>query len=101
MTGEGGEWGFARFLGSASNTFGSNGLRADFNYTRTDGWRDGTSYDRQSATARWDHQFATGRLKTIVAFSNIDQQTAGSSAITKRDFVEYPTTNLTPILDTD
>ena len=96
-TGEGGEWGFARFMGSASNTFGANGLRADFNYTRTDGWRDGTSYDRQSATARWDHQFATGRLKTVVAFSNIDQNTAGSSAIMEPDYLNYPTVNYTPV----
>ena len=94
---EGGEWGFARFLGSASNTFGSNGLRADFNYTRTDGWRDGTSYDRQSATARWDHQFTSGRLKTVAAFSNIDQNTAGSSAILEADYLNFPTVNYTPV----
>ena len=94
---EGGEWGFARFLGSASNTFGANGLRADFNYTRTDGWRDGTSYDRQSATARWDHQFASGRLKTVIAFSHIDQNTAGSSAIMEPDYLNHPTVNYTPV----
>lgn len=83
---EGGAWGFARVLGSASNTFGSNGVRADVNYTRTDGWRDGTAYDRQSATARWDHALGGGRVKTVVAYSNIDQQTAGSSAISAGDF---------------
>ena len=94
---EGGAWGFARVMGSASNTFGTNGLRADLNYTRTDGWRDGTAYDRQSATARWDHDFATGRLKTVVAFSNIDQQTAGSSAIADSDFAQRPQVNYTPI----
>lgn len=94
---EGGAWGFARVMGSASNTFGTNGLRADLNYTRTDGWRDGTSYDRQSATARWDHAFGTAHLKTVVAFSNIDQQTAGSSAIADSDFVRRPQVNYTPI----
>lgn len=94
---EGGAWGFARFLGSASNTFGANGLRADANYTRTDGWRDGTAYDRQSGTARWDHFFGSARLKTVVAVSNIDQQTAGSSAIPAADFDTLPTRNLTPI----
>ena len=96
---EGGAWGFARFLGSASNTFGANGLRADVNYTRTDGWRDGTAYDRQSATARWDRLFASGgvRLKTVVAFSSIDQQTAGSSAIDSADFAQRPEVNYTPI----
>lgn len=94
---EGGAWGFARVLGSASNTFGANGLRADVNYTRTDGWRDGTAYDRQSATARWDRSFASGRLKTVIAFSNIDQNTAGSSAILAPDFRNVPTFNYTPI----
>lgn len=94
---EGGAWGFARILGSASNTVGAHGLRADANYTRTDGWRDGTSYDRQSGTLRWDRAFATGRLKTIVAFSRIDQQTAGSSAISAGDYDTLPTRNLTPI----
>lgn len=96
-TAEGGAWGFARFLGSASTTWGADGLRADFNYTRTDGWRDGTAYDRQSATARWDHDLGTGRLKTVVAFSNIDQHTAGSSAILAPDFRNDPTFNYTPI----
>jgi outer membrane receptor protein involved in Fe transport len=97
MTVEGGAWGFARLLGSASNTFGANGLRVDGNYTRTDGWRDGTSYDRQSGTLRWDRALASGRLKTVIAFSNIDQQTAGSSAISAADFDTMPTRNLTPI----
>jgi outer membrane receptor protein involved in Fe transport len=97
LSAEGGAFGFARLLASASNTFGSNGLRADVNYTRTDGWRDGTAYDRHSATARWDHYFGVARLKTVVAFSNIDQQTAGSSAIPAGDFDTLPTRNLTPI----
>jgi outer membrane receptor protein involved in Fe transport len=97
LTIEGGAWGFARVLGSASNTFGANGLRADVNYTRTDGWRDGTNYDRQSGTLRWDRAFATARLKTVIAFSHIDQQTAGSSAIPAGDFDTLPTRNLTPI----
>ena len=94
---EGGAWGFARLLGSASNTFGANGLRADVNYTRTDGWRDGTAYDRQSATARWDRLVGSARLKTVIAFSNIDQNTAGSSAILAADFYNSPTVNYTPI----
>jgi outer membrane receptor protein involved in Fe transport len=57
-----------------SGTRGSHGLRADVNYTRWGGWRDDTGYDRQSATLRWDYQLSeTGRLKTVFAFSNIDQ----------------------------
>jgi outer membrane receptor protein involved in Fe transport len=94
---EGGAWGFARALGSASGSFGDNGLRLDANYTRTDGWRDGTSYDRQSVTGRWDRALTGGRLKTVVAFSHIDQNTAGSSAILAPDFRNAPTVNYTPI----
>jgi outer membrane receptor protein involved in Fe transport len=97
LSAEGGAWGFGRVLGSASNTFGDNGLRLDANYTRTDGWRDGTSYDRQSATARWDRYFAGGRLKSVIAWSNIDQNTAGSSAILLKDYENVPTFNYTPI----
>ena len=97
LTAEGGAYGWARVLASASNTFGANGLRLDVNYTRTDGWRDATNYDRQSATARWDSYFGGGRLKTVVAFSNIDQQTAGSSGVSSAAFDTMPTLNLTPI----
>jgi iron complex outermembrane receptor protein len=97
LSAEGGAWGFGRVLASASNTFGDNGLRLDANYTRTDGWRDGTGYDRQSVSARWDSYFASGRLKTVIAWSNIDQNTAGSSAILAKDFQNVPTFNYTPI----
>lgn len=97
LSAEGGAWGFGRVLASGSNTFGDHGLRLDANYTRTDGWRDGTAYDRQSVTARWDSYFGAGRLKTVVAWSNIDQNTAGSSAILAKDFETAPTFNYTPI----
>src|SRR5690606_25632469 len=52
---EGGDNGWSRALLSGSGTWGHNGIRADLNLTRTDGWRDATGYDRQSATVRWDH----------------------------------------------
>jgi iron complex outermembrane recepter protein len=71
---EGGGHGWNRILGSASRSYGGHGLRADANYTRWSGWRNESGYDRQSATLRWDYQkSATTHLKTVLAFSNIDQ----------------------------
>jgi outer membrane receptor protein involved in Fe transport len=94
---EAGAWGFARLLASASGTVGRDGLRADVNYTRTDGWRDATGYDRRSATVRWDRYVGSARLKTVIAWSAIDQQTAGASAIAAADFDSAPHRNYTPI----
>jgi len=98
MTAEVGEHGWKRLLGGAGNTWGDNGLRADLNLTATDGWRDATGYDRQSATLRWDRTLGgDALLKTVLTASNIDQQTAGSSAIIRSDYEHNPTVNYTPI----
>lgn len=94
---EGGAFGFQRYLGSVSGTAGANGLRLDANVTRTDGWRDGTAYDRYSGTARWDRTLGGGSLRTVVTYSSIDQNTAGSSAISRADFESNPEVNYTPI----
>ena len=95
---ETGAHGWARLLGSAGGTWGSDGVRADLNLTRTDGWRDGTAYDRQSGTLRWDHHFGGGAsLKAVVAASRIDQQTAGASTLSEADYERNPTANYTPI----
>jgi outer membrane receptor protein involved in Fe transport len=94
---EGGRYGWMRFLGSASNTWRDHGLRADLNLTRTTGWRESTDYHRESGTLRWDYSAGSGLLKTVVSFSNIDQQTAGSSAISEDDYLNRPTVNYTPI----
>lgn len=90
--------GFARLLGSYAFTTQHDGVRADLNLTRTDGWRDGTAYDRQSGTVRWDRMLGGGgSLKGVAAFSRIDQQTAGSSRLPETAFEARPTLNLTPI----
>ena len=95
---EAGEFGWYRLLTSAGNSWDDDGLRADINITHTDGWRDATDYDRQSANVRWDHFLENGAsLKTLLATSNIDQQTAGSSRISQDDYKNNPTTNYTPI----
>lgn len=95
---EGGSTTYLRALGSASSTFGRNGLRADVNVTRADGWRDGTPYDRQSGTIRWDrHLSDRTRIKTVAALSHIDQPGDGGSDLTLTDFENAPSLTYTPI----
>lgn len=91
---EAGGFGFRRALVSA----GGHGLRADVNASHTDGWRDATKFDRQSGTFRWDAETEGGsHIKTVADYSNIDQQTAGTSQISLADYMNNPTVNYTPI----
>jgi len=93
-----GEFGWKRLLLSGGNTVDDDGYRASINLTHTDGWRDSTEYDRQSATLRWDRMLESGAsLKTVLSTSNIDQQTAGSSRLSEADYLNNPTKNYTPI----
>ncbi|MFY9180432.1 MAG: TonB-dependent receptor plug domain-containing protein, partial [Venatoribacter sp.] len=94
---EGGSYGWARALISASGSNDNDGLRADLNLTRTDGWRDGTSYDRQSATLRWDRNLSQSRFKTVLTGTKVNQDTAGSSSLSLADYRHNPRNNLTPI----
>jgi iron complex outermembrane recepter protein len=95
---EGGANGFARLLASGTMLGARDGVRAELNLTRTDGWRSGTAYDRQTGTLHWDRDLsATSKLRTIASFSRIDQSTAGSSAISFDDYQAAPTINYTPI----
>lgn len=98
VTAEIGDHGWHRLLVSGGNTKGDDGIRADLNITSTDGWRDATEYDRQSGTVRWDRFLTSGAtLKTVITASNIDQQTAGTSRLSKEDYLNNPTKNKTPI----
>lgn len=98
ISAEAGEHGWKRLLVNGGNGWEEGGIRASLNLTETDGWRDATDYDRQSANVRWDHMLQSGAsLKTILATSSIDQQTAGSSALLEVDYLNDPTKNTTPI----
>ncbi|HET7321256.1 MAG TPA: TonB-dependent receptor plug domain-containing protein, partial [Longimicrobiaceae bacterium] len=98
LYGEGGAFGYGRLLLSASDTWGGDGVMTEANLTRTDGWRDATGYDRQSGTIRWDHAFPGGAtLETVLTGSRIHQQTAGSSALLRDDYLDDPELNYTPI----
>ena len=98
VSAEAGEYGWRRLLLSGGNTREDYGYRTDLNLTHSDGWRDNTDYDRQSATVRWDNFLDNGAtVKTVISGSNIDQQTAGSSRVSKADYRDNPTINYTPI----
>jgi outer membrane receptor protein involved in Fe transport len=95
---EGGGFGFARLLAAGNLVGARDGVRAELNLTRTDGWRDGTAYDRETGTVRWDRQLSPlSTLRTVATFSHIDQSTAGSSAISLDDYRNAPESNYTPI----
>lgn len=93
-----GEHGWGRLLVTGGNGDAAGGWRVSANVTRSDGWRDGTDYDRQSLYLRHDRFLDSGAtLRTTIAASNIDQATAGSSAISEADYRASPTVNYTPI----
>ncbi|MGE5926577.1 MAG: TonB-dependent receptor, partial [Gemmatimonadota bacterium] len=88
---EGGSHTYLRALGTASTTRGRHGFRLDANVTSSDGYRDGASYARQSATARWDVALSgAARLKTIATLSHIDQPGDGGGEVNAEDFATAP-----------
>ena len=91
-----GEHGWRRALLTGGNSWGDDGIRADLNITHSDGWRDDTEYDRQSATLRWDRFLDDGAsLKTVLAASHIDQAQTG--AVSRVDYENNPAINYPPI----
>jgi outer membrane receptor protein involved in Fe transport len=93
VTGEAGAFGFGRVLASAAG----GGVLGEVNVTRTDGWRDGTAYNRQSGSLRWDRGTGASTLTTMLSYSRIDQNTAGTSALSDSLYRNAPRRNLTPI----
>lgn len=97
-SGEIGSYGWRRLLLTGGNSFDDNGVRADLNLTHTDGWINKTAFDRLSSTLRWDRAIGDDSfLKTTVTYSDIDQESSGSSNITKDDFFNNPRRNYSPI----
>jgi iron complex outermembrane recepter protein len=92
---EGGTYGYLRMLATGGFTKGLNGVRADVNVTRADGWRDEGGFERQSATIRWDGAFSGFTAKTVLAGSNIDQSEAAS--LSEAQFNARPEINPSPI----
>lgn len=88
-----GGFGWKRLLASAGEKFGDQSVRVDGNMTDSKGWRDGTKYSRQSGTLRWDAVFGKHKFKTVVAASNIDQQSAGAAALREADYLNNAQAN--------
>jgi outer membrane receptor protein involved in Fe transport len=98
VSAEAGSHGWRRAIVGGSLVRGENGVRADLNLSHTDGWRDATGYDRASGSIRWDRVTGSGwYFKTLATFSDIDQETAGTSTLPEADYFDNPTLNLTPI----
>lgn len=98
VTAEAGSHGWARGLVSAGGTWGDVGARGDLNLTHTDGWRDATGYDRQSAGFRTDVALSgDASIKAAFAATNIDQATGANSYLSRADYNDSPTTNYTPV----
>ncbi|MCC4116108.1 TonB-dependent receptor [Aromatoleum toluclasticum] len=93
-----GEHGWRRALLSGGSGYENGGFRADLNFTQTDGWRDDTAYDRKSGTLRWDHFIGDSTsIKTVLGFSEIDQDTGANSPLVREDYKHDPTRNYLPI----
>lgn len=89
-----GSFGTWRVLGDAGGALGEGAIRLDANVTHTDGWRDRTAYDRQAANVRFDRPLGPDRtVKTVVAYSHVDQQTGANSALPFADYLNNPTRN--------
>ncbi len=90
-----GSFGWRRVL--ADGTFGAHedgGLRISINRSHSDGWRDATGYDRTSANLRWDKALDTHTfIKTILGYTQIDQQTGANSPLPRADYDNHPTQN--------
>ncbi|MCO4781356.1 MAG: TonB-dependent receptor [Candidatus Cloacimonetes bacterium] len=73
-------------------------LVSTFNFLKTDGYREGTDFERVTGNIRWDHFLNDNtKAKTVLSYSNIDQATAGSSRVNESDYFNRPETNYTPI----
>jgi outer membrane receptor protein involved in Fe transport len=98
LSGDLGSFGWRRLLAGGGSASGDDAWRGDLNLTHTDGWRDTTAYDRQSGTLRWDRALGTdATLKTVAAFSSIDQQTGANSPLVQDDYLNNPKRNYLPI----
>ncbi|HEY7567690.1 MAG TPA: TonB-dependent receptor [Gemmatimonadaceae bacterium] len=95
LTMEVGAYGYRRMLGTGGFTHGSQGLRADLNLTRADGFKQNAPYDRWSATLRHDAILGNVSLKTVLTATNVDQHDV--VALPTSDFNSRPEVNRSPI----
>jgi len=75
---EAGSFGWKRLLASGGSARADDAWRASLNLTHNDGWQEAADYDRQSGNFRWDHSAADMLMKTVLAFTQVDQRHVGS-----------------------
>lgn len=90
---EGGSDGWKRSLVTAGTAYGPDaGVIININATDSDGYREHSDYERQSATVRWDTPVTDNtQAKTIVAWNDIDQ--TGVSSLYAADYRHHPEQN--------
>ncbi|MDR2877605.1 MAG: TonB-dependent receptor [Chromatiales bacterium] len=95
VSGEAGSFGWYRMMASGDSgllRYGS--MNANLNLSHSDGWRAATDYDRRSAGMRWDYEpSASSTLRTVLSFTDIDQQTGANSPLMREDYLNNPTKN--------
>lgn len=95
---EAGSYGWYRLLVDTGNSDDDSGYIASLNLTSSDGWRDATDYKRVSGNLRFDNFLDNGAsLKTIFSVTEVEQQTAGSSRLSREDYLNNPEFNYTPV----
>lgn len=94
LNAEVGSDGWHRGLVSWSNSVSDNAsARVDYNYTKSDGFRDESSYDRHSVNGRFDADLGESWQMVLTAsHSNIDQ--SGSSSLEFDDYINQTEKNL-------
>jgi iron complex outermembrane recepter protein len=93
---ETGRFGYGRILATGGFLTGRQGVRADLNVTRTDGWRDGSGFTRRSGTLRHDTSLPGGwSTKTVLTASSIDQNDVPS--LQQAQFDDWSAINRAPI----
>ena len=98
ITGEAGSFGYRRALATAAVVGDRDSYRLDVNLADSDGWRRGTSYNRQSATLAWRRSLGpASRLHTVATTTRVEQHPAGIAAISTEDYETDARTHYTPI----
>lgn len=74
---EAGPHGYARFMGTVSNTLGNNGYRVSFNGATDDGYKRDSGYGQQKFDVQ--HRYTGANVTITNAFhaTNLNQETAG------------------------
>jgi len=71
----------------------NSAARVDYNFTKSDGFRDESNYDRHSINARLDTEFGKNwQMLLTASHSTIDQ--SGSSSLEYNDYINNPHKNL-------